>query len=118
MKANYWEQVIIRYEGKVISRTHLSNNEMMELCINKVSNYYDIPLEVLKSKSRVREVVKARQIFCWLMRKNTRLSFRDIGKPLIIDHSTVIHAIKTVENLIHTKDYFGNDALLINEKLV
>ena len=118
MNANYWEQVIIRHEGKVASRTHLSNNEMMELCMGKVSNYYKIPVETVKSKSRIREVVKSRQIYCWLMRKNTRLSFADIGKPLNCDHSTVIHAINTINNLIQTNDYFGNDALLINSKLV
>ena len=114
----YWYNTILQYEQRVKCRTHLTATQMSDLCMSSVSNYYGIPVEVVKSKTRIREVVKSRQIYCWLMRKNTRLSFRDIGTPLNCDHSTVIHAINTINNLIQTKDYFGNDALLINSKLV
>ena len=57
------------------------------------------------SKSRKTETVAARQLFCFFAKKHTKHTFGQIGKMLgSYDHSTVIHAIKKVNDMIYTKD--------------
>ena len=53
----------------------------------------------LKSKRKTAEIVRARQAAMYLCRKHTSSSLKAIGNYYGgRDHSTVIHAITTVEN--------------------
>ena len=65
-------------------------------CIDK---YYHINLSDLRAKSRNKDIVFARQVAMYLMKKITNKSLRDIGDFLGgRDHSTVMHAIGKVEH--------------------
>lgn len=55
--------------------------------------------EHLKMKSRKREIVLCRQIFCHIMKKKTKLSWKNIGLFCGQDHSTAIHANNTINDL-------------------
>jgi chromosomal replication initiator protein len=64
-----------------------------------VSDYFKIDLEQLKSKRKTAELVRARQIAMYLCREYTSNSLKSIGEEFGgRDHSTVIHAITTIEN--------------------
>ena len=66
-----------------------------------VCDYFDLPIELLKSKTRKREVVQARQIAMYFAKKMTKSSLANIGMHCGgKDHATVLHACKTVNNLI------------------
>lgn len=68
-----------------------------------VSQYFDIPIEKLKSKSRKRETVQARQLAMYFSKQHTKSSLAVIGNKCgNKDHATVLHACKTVKNLIDT----------------
>ncbi len=68
-----------------------------------VSNYFDVSIELLKAKTRKREIVVARQVAMYLAKKHTNMSLKSIGYHFGgRDHSTVIHAISTVEDIMET----------------
>ena len=65
-----------------------------------VADYYHIKMVDLLSKRRTRNLTRPRQIAMTLARKLTTMSLPEIGKAFGgKDHSTVIHACKSVENL-------------------
>ncbi|MDZ4202879.1 MAG: chromosomal replication initiator protein DnaA [Gallionella sp.] len=64
-----------------------------------VSDYYRIKLADLLSKKRTRNLTRPRHIAMSLARELTNMSLPEIGNAFGgKDHSTVIHACKTVEN--------------------
>lgn len=72
-----------------------------------VCDYFSIPLENLKSKTRKREIVQARQIAMFFAKSLTKSSLATIGSLIGgKDHATVLHACKTVNNLIDTDKKF------------
>ena len=72
-----------------------------------VCDYFDLPIELLKSKTRKREVVQARQIAMYFAKKMTKSSLANIGKHCGgKDHATVLHACRTVNNLQETDKQF------------
>lgn len=72
-----------------------------EVVKDTVSMYYGLELKHIFSNTRKREIVIARQVMMYFMKKFTRLPFREIGLMISNkDHATVIYAIKTINNLI------------------
>jgi chromosomal replication initiator protein len=69
--------------------------------IDTVTDYFKIKVVDIKGKTRLREVVLPRQIAMYLAKEYTTLSLKGIGYHFGgRDHSTVIHAIQTVNDLI------------------
>ncbi len=76
----------------------ISINISIENIQKVVSQYYDLPVDLLRAKTRKQEVANARMLSMYLSKKITSNSLKTIG--LLHggkDHSTVIHALKTVE---------------------
>ena len=72
-----------------------------------VCDYFNLPMEILKSKTRKREVVQARQISMFFSKKMTKASLASIGAHCGgKDHATVLHACRTVTNLSETDKQF------------
>jgi chromosomal replication initiator protein len=72
-----------------------------------VSDYFNLPLDLLKSKTRKREVVQARQIAMFFAKSMTKSSLASIGLQCGgKDHATVLHACRTVNNLLETDKKF------------
>jgi chromosomal replication initiator protein len=72
-----------------------------------VCDYFDLPIELMKSKTRKREVVQARQIAMYFAKQLTKSSLANIGAHCGgKDHATVLHACKTVNNLMETDKRF------------
>jgi chromosomal replication initiator protein len=72
-----------------------------------VCDYFNMQVENLKSKTRKREIVQARQIAMYFAKNLTKSSLATIGSVIGgKDHATVLHACKTVNNLIDTDKRF------------
>lgn len=72
-----------------------------------VSEYFNMDIETLQSKTRKRHIVQARQIAMYFAKKMTKSSLASIGKQIgSRDHATVLHACKTVDNLQSTDKEF------------
>jgi chromosomal replication initiator protein len=66
-----------------------------------ICDYFDIRLGDLKAKRRTQNIALPRQVAMYLCRKYTEASFPGIGDKFGgRDHSTVIHASKTIERKI------------------
>jgi chromosomal replication initiator protein len=69
--------------------------------IETVTDYFKIKITDIKGKTRLREVVVPRQIAMFLAKEYTSLSLKAIGYHFGgRDHSTVIHAIQTINDLM------------------
>ncbi len=72
-----------------------------------VCTYFSIPVEMLQSNTRKREIVQARQIAMYFSKNLTKSSLATIGEQIgDKDHATVLHACKTINNLIDTEKKF------------
>lgn len=74
-----------------------------------VSEYYGIHADELKAKTRKKEIVIARQMAMYFSKEFTQHSLKSIGYHFGgRDHSTVIHAVQTVNDMIETDASFRN----------
>ena len=72
---------------------------------NIVSNYYNIALSEMLSQRRSRPLARPRQIAMYLAKKMTTRSLPEIGRRFANrDHTTVIHAVKTITRLSEQDD--------------
>ncbi|MAW17432.1 MAG: chromosomal replication initiator protein DnaA [Candidatus Pelagibacter sp. TMED272] len=72
---------------------------------NVVSNYFNIPLSEMLSQRRSRPLARPRQLAMYLAKKMTTRSLPEIGRRFANrDHTTVIHAVKTISRLSEQDD--------------
>jgi chromosomal replication initiator protein len=103
--------------GKVLdlaSAEHLLKDVLMEEAQNRlniegiqkrVADHYQIRHSDMTSKRRPNAIAFPRQIAMYLSRQLTRHSLQEIGEAFGgRDHGTVIHAVKTVENMMEQDD--------------
>ena len=83
-----------------------------------VCNYFNIAVDQLQSKTRKREIVQARQVAMFFSKSLTKASLANIGSQIGgKDHATVLHACKTVNNLLETDKRFRLQVDEIEKKL-
>ncbi len=79
----------------------------IDFIIRTVAGYFELKPELLKSKSRKREIVQARQIAMYFSKEFTKASLTRIGAEFGgKNHATVMYADKTVTNLTETDKNF------------
>jgi len=72
-----------------------------------VSDFFNLPTDLLRAKTRKQEIVTARQIAMYLAKELTNSSLKTIGLHFGgRDHSTVIHAYQSVEDRLNTDAVF------------
>jgi len=68
---------------------------------NATSNFFSISLDEMLSQRRSRPLARPRQIAMYLTKKLTTRSLPEIGRKFANrDHTTVIHAVKTIDKLL------------------
>ncbi|WP_066225317.1 chromosomal replication initiator protein DnaA [Formosa haliotis] len=83
-----------------------------------VSDYFQMNVDTLQSKTRKRHIVQARQLAMFFAKKYTKASLASIGSQIgKRDHATVLHACKTVDNLSTTDKQFKKYVEDITKKL-
>jgi chromosomal replication initiator protein len=83
-----------------------------------VSDYFQMDVDTLQSKTRKRHIVQARQLAMFFAKKMTKASLASIGSQIgKRDHATVLHACKTVNNLSSTDKQFRKYVEDITKKL-
>ena len=104
-----------RVHNKILSVSDCKNilrdvfNQIRVITVDKiqnvVSNYFNIPLSDMLSQRRSRPLARPRQIAMYLAKKMTSRSLPEIGRRFANrDHTTVIHAVKTISRLIDQDD--------------
>ena len=69
-----------------------------------VADYFKIKVSDLFSRKRTRQIARPRQVAMWLAKNLTSLSYPSIGESFGgRDHTTVLHAVRTIE-MLRTRD--------------
>ena len=95
-----------------------SNNKRITIdeIQNKVSNYYNINTEDLISSRRLRSFARPRQVAMYLAKKLTSRSLPEIGRKFGgRDHTTVIHAVKKIDQLKSENEKFDEDVSVLTQ---
>jgi|TARA_B110000438_G_scaffold302790_2_gene361696 chromosomal replication initiator protein len=102
--------------NKIVKNT---NREVDILFIQEiVSKYFHISIEEMKDKVRKKEIVIARQVAMYFSKDYTNNSLKSIGNHFGgRDHSTVIHAVQAVNDMIDTDKIFKKNIGEINKRL-
>ena len=84
-------------------------NQIRVITVDKiqtvVSNYFNIGLSEMLSQRRSRPLARPRQVAMYLAKKLTTRSLPEIGRRFANrDHTTVIHAVKTITRLSEQDD--------------
>ena len=92
----------------------LSEYEKEPISVDKivktVAEYYNVDVNSINTKSRKREIVLVRQTAMFLAKKHLDLSTSKIGQQIgRRDHATVLHACKTISNLLDTNKQFRSE---------
>lgn len=83
-----------------------------------VSEFFKVSIDQLKDKTRKKEIVMARQLAMFFSKEYTNLSLKSIGYHFGgRDHSTVIHAVQTVNDLYDTDNNFKKSLDELRKKL-
>ena len=82
----------------------------VEKIVKTVAEYYNVDVNSINTKSRKREIVLVRQTAMFLAKKHLDLSTSKIGQQIgRRDHATVLHACKTISNLLDTNKQFRSE---------
>jgi chromosomal replication initiator protein len=83
-----------------------------------VAEYFKVDLESMKSKTKKREIVIPRQVSMYLCKRYTQLTLALIGENFGgRDHSTVIHALESVEDMMKADSNFRNSVEELSKKM-
>ncbi len=97
---------------------NISRDISIDFIQRMVCEFYDIEPELVKGKTRKREIVQARQISMYLAKQFTDNSLKNIGKHFGgRDHSTVIHSCQAVLNLMETDEQYQKDVMEIEKQI-
>jgi chromosomal replication initiator protein len=103
------KEITLELAAKVIEKfvKNTPREITVEYIQKVVCDYFDIPLEKIHQKTRKREIVQARQLAMFFSKNYTKSSLAAIGSKCgKKDHATVLHACKTVKNLVDTDKSF------------
>lgn len=82
-----------------------------------VCGHFQVGLSDLQSTRRERRIARPRQLAMYLAKVLTPKSLPDIGKAFGRDHTTVMHAVKTIEDLIIRDKQVSLDVDLLTRRL-
>lgn len=83
-----------------------------------VCSYFNLTIDALLAKTRKRDIVQARQIAMYLSKTHTKSSLVSIGAQIGgKDHATVLHACKTVKDLLDTDKNYRQNILELERRL-
>jgi chromosomal replication initiator protein len=90
----------------------------VEYIQKSVAEYFKIKVADLFSKKRSRQIVRPRQIAMWLAKNLTSQSYPSIGEAFGgRDHTTVLHAVRTIDELREKNDGLNHDIHVLLQTL-
>ena len=110
------------YECKRILKDYINSNNKsltVESIQNLVASHFNLNIEELLSPRRSRSLARPRQIAMYLAKQHTSNSLPDIGRKFSNrDHTTVIHAVKKINELIQKDNEIRESIIEIKKKLL
>ena len=112
------KKIDIELTKSVLKDLLRSNNKRITIdeIQNKVSSYYNLKIEDLISSRRLRSFARPRQVAMYLSKKLTTRSLPEIGRKFGgRDHTTVIHAVKKINQLKSENEKFDEDVSVLTQ---
>ncbi len=110
------------YECKRILKDFINNNNKsanIESIQNTVAAYFNLNIQEMLSPRRSRSLARPRQIAMYLAKQYTTNSLPDIGRRFSNrDHTTVIHAVKKIDELIKKDNEIKEHIVEIKKRLL
>ena len=110
------------YECKKILKNFINSNNKsinVEHIQNLVASYFNLNIQELLSPRRSRSLARPRQIAMYLAKQHTTNSLPDIGRKFSNrDHTTVIHAVKKIDELIKKDNDIRQNVIDLKKKLL
>ena len=105
------DQVDEEAVGRAVRDMLLKSNEYVpspKIIISYVAKYYHLDEDTIRGQSRGRDIVAARQVAIYLIRRMNALPMNDIGKEFSNrDHTTILHSLQKVEQQMQTDPAFA-----------
>lgn len=80
----------------------LTREQRKDVIIKECCKLYNVSFDDINIKLRKRELVLVRQVIMYMLKSFTNMTLHDIGGVFTKDHATVLHGIRTINNLIET----------------
>lgn len=80
------------------------NHVTLKRVTDAACDYFGLDEEKVKSKSRKRELALCRFIIFGIVKKKSRLSLKSIADEFSRDHTSVIHGLQTLKDLMDTDE--------------
>ena len=111
------------YECKKILKDFIGSNVNKVINVESiqkiVATYFNLNLQEMLSPRRSRSLARPRQIAMYLAKQNTTNSLPDIGRKFSNrDHTTVIHAVKKIEELMKKDNEIRQNVTEIKKRLL
>lgn len=112
----YNKRIDITFAENILKRSVKMDNRPITVdeIVEKVCEFYNVPVEEVGGKSRKRNLVVARQVSMYLAQKHTKMPAARIGKLIAgRDHSTVLHSCEKVEERMKIDNHFSEEIINI-----
>ena len=109
------------YECKKILKDFINSSKSVtvETIQNIVASYFNLNIQEMLSPRRSRSLARPRQIAMYLAKQYTTNSLPDIGRKFSNrDHTTVIHAVKKIDELTKKDDGIRQSVIEIKKKIL
>ncbi|MGD9637463.1 MAG: chromosomal replication initiator protein DnaA [Alphaproteobacteria bacterium] len=83
----------------------------------KVAEHFNISIREMHSARRARSVARPRQVAMYLAKQLTSRSLPEIGRKFGRDHTTIMHAIRKIEEICNSDRAFAEDVDLLRRML-
>ncbi|MBR6179847.1 MAG: chromosomal replication initiator protein DnaA [Prevotella sp.] len=112
----YNKRIDITFAESILKRSVKMDDRPITVdeIVDKVCEFYNVPVEEVGGKSRKRNLVIARQVSMYLAQKHTKMPAARIGKLIAgRDHSTVLHSCEKVEERMKIDNHFSEEIINI-----
>jgi len=116
------EDVTIPFAEKHLKDFLINRDKTLspDTIVDITSKYYQLKVSDLKSKNRSKTVARARSVAMFLLREKLSLSLTEISSIFSRDHTTALHAINKITDLLPADQELQGtiDALIKKMKLI
>ena len=89
-----------------------------QIIIQIVSEYYNIPIDVLKTGKRKIENIKAIHIMWYFCKIHTEMRYKDIAELMCRNsHCDIVHAVKSVKNQVQTNKTYRDEVYELTDRI-
>tara|TARA_R100000900_G_scaffold32758_2_gene26403 strand:- start:906 stop:1388 length:483 start_codon:yes stop_codon:yes gene_type:complete len=118
---NEHQKIISRLQRKMVKVYSMNNSELKTSPLSnlesatemakKICDKINITYEEMQSRTRIQEVVAARQSIWYVFHKEYGMTFTSIGKIFNKDHATIIHGVRKLKDELYLYQKFDNKTI-------